>query len=149
MDSLLKRQEGLLRRLAALLREEKEVLIREDGKRLMEIVAIKESLQDELEATEVFRKEQWGKHSIGEIAGRLDKKNGGKLIERGKGISVLINEIKELQETNMMLTRQSAAYSQKLMDILQRTVRKSGITYGQNGAVESVQGVMASIDRSV
>lgn len=149
MDSLLKKQEKLLARLAVLLRQEKEVLIGEDGKRLMEIVKTKKTLQDELEAMEIRRKEEWRGLSLAEIAGSLDKKGRERLMGRGEAISIKMKEIKELQETNMMLTRQSAAYAEKMMGILQGTVRKSGITYGQNGAVESVQGVMASLDRSV
>lgn len=146
---MLKRQEKLLGRLAALLREEKEVLIREDGKRLVGIVSAKRSLQDQLESMEEARKIEWGDLSLGQMAGRLDRKSGERLIERGRSISAAIKEIKDLQETNMMLTRQSASYSQKMLEILQTAVRKSGITYGQNGAVESAGGVMASIDRSV
>src|SRR6056297_2834984 len=149
MELLLKKQENILRRLVDLLKEEREVLIREDGRRLMELVALKENLQADLERTEICRKENWGDCSLKEMADRLKNGKGERLIKTGETIKNRMNEIKILQETNMMLTRQSAAYSQRLMDILQRTVQKSGITYGQDGSVESVQGVMASIDRSV
>jgi len=146
---LLEKHEKLLGRLAALLKEEKEVLVHENGKRLAEIVMLKEGLQDELEHMEADRKEEWGGMSLKEMAAKMDDKSGRELIKKGKAIGRILKEIRELQETNMMLTRQSVAYSQKLMDILQKTVRKSGITYGQNGAVANRQGIMASIDRSV
>jgi flagellar biosynthesis/type III secretory pathway chaperone len=149
VEPLLEKQEKLLVRLAAFLKEEKEVLVREDGKRLMEIVGLKEKLQDDMEHMEADRKEKWGGLSLKEMAAKMDYEGGRKLMKKGKAIATILKEIRELQETNMMLTHQSVAYSQRLMDILQKTVRKSGITYGQNGAVATGQGIMASIDRSV
>ncbi len=149
MDLLLKEQESILGQLADLLMEEREVLICEDGRRLVELVALKENLQADLESTETRRKENWGDCSLKEMAGRLDEEKADRLMEIGEVVKSHMNEIKELQETNMMLTRQSVAYSQRLMGILQQTVRMSGITYGQNGAVANGQGVMASMDKSV
>jgi flagellar biosynthesis/type III secretory pathway chaperone len=149
MDLLLKEQDDVLGRLADLLMEEREVLIREDGRRLVELVAMKKNLQADLERAEIRRKKKWGDLSLKEMAARLDKEKADRLMEIGEVVRSHMNEIKELQETNMMLTRQSAAYSQRLMDILQQTVRMSGITYGQNGAVANGQGVMASMDKSV
>lgn len=149
MNLLLKEQENVLGRLADLLKEEREVLIREDGRRLVELVTLKENLQADLERTEIRRKKKWRNLSLKKMVACLDKEKADRLMEIGEAVKDRMNEIKALQETNMMLTRQSAAYSQRLMDILQQTVRKSGITYGQDGAVSNKQGVMASMDKSV
>ncbi|MBK5251255.1 MAG: flagellar export chaperone FlgN [Peptostreptococcaceae bacterium] len=149
MRHLLQRQENLLRRLADLLREEKDVLIHEDGKRLMKLVALKESIQKDLDQTENFRKEAWGNISLGEMVRQLDEKRGRSLFEKGEAIKNLADEVKALQEINIMLTQQSVKYAQRLMDILQKAIRKSGITYGQKGTVANKQGVTASMDRSV
>ena len=149
METLLEEQEALLDRLVILLEEERDVLIHEDGNRLRELVALKENLQADLERSEVKRKESWGEATLMQMVSRLNEERAKRLQHMGESVKERMKKIKALQETNMMLTRQSADYSQRLMDILQQTLRKSGITYGKKGAVETGQGVTASMDRSV
>ena len=149
MIKLVEKQEKLLRSLETLLKEEKEVLVREDGKRLIELVSLKQKLYEGLKQVESDRKKKWKNATLMEAARSMDEKSGKRLIEKGKEISRIYKKIKELQETNMMLTRQSEAYGRRLMDILQNAVRSSSITYGQNGSAARGIGVMASVDRSV
>lgn len=149
MKNLIQLQTDLLTRLKNLLEEEKAVLIQEDGRRLAEIVCLKEGLQTQLADSENRRKEIWGDAGLKEKASELGGAEGRELLVQGEALRELAHETRELQETNSMLTRQSEAYGNRLMSILQQAARKNGVTYGKGGTVTSQQGVKASMDRSV
>lgn len=149
MEILLGKQEKLLRRLKKLLEEEKKVLIAEDGGRLTELVAQKESLQFQLEALEAERLSTWGNATLAGRARVLGGTRERRLLEKGRTLKALAGEIRALQETNALLTRQSMAYGRRLMEILQSAARKNGMTYGPEGHVAKRPGVRASMDRSV
>lgn len=103
---LLKKQ---LNKLVELLKSEKEALIKNDGPTVAEIVEKKMSIMEELEKMDM---ESIGKD---EVTGRL------------------VHEIQELQETNLLLTKQALKYHENLMESIVANIGKAGTTYSHDG----------------
>ncbi|WP_208560886.1 flagellar export chaperone FlgN [Marinilactibacillus kalidii] len=108
--------------LKTLLLEERAVLIHNDGERLLELVSEKEALMLELA-------------SFDENEINIDE-----LVEAAK-------EIKELQETNIMLTEQSLSFTEQLISNIQKNVTKKN-TYSKKGTFEK-SGQTAFLDQSL
>lgn len=103
---LLKKQ---LNKLVELLKSEKEALIKNDGPTVAEIVDKKMSIMEELEKMDM---ESIGKD---EVTARL------------------VHEIQELQETNLLLTKQALKYHENLMESIVANIGKAGTTYSNDG----------------
>ena len=108
--------------LKNLLIEERTVLIQHNGERLVELVQSKEVIMTALSAFD-------------EADIDIDQ-----LIDTTK-------EIKELQETNLMLTEQSLSFTEQLVSNIQKNVTKKN-TYSKKGTFERT-GQTAFIDQSL
>ena len=104
-----------LEKLQSLLLEEKSVLIRNEGQRLHELVEQKLDLMKQIS-----------------YAGGSDERRMDYSEEERDTFNVLLQQIRELQETNMLLTRQSLHYTNTLLDALQQAV-DPGESYGKDG----------------
>lgn len=101
---------SLLNSLKEELEKEKKVLINNDGETLLEILQRKEELIEQL-AT-------------------FDDKD----VELNK-LSDLSREIKTLQKTNLLLTEQSLAYTETLLNNIQKNAQKKN-AYSKKGTIE-------------
>lgn len=100
----------LLEQLKDILLVEKQALIDNDGKKISEIVEMKLELSNQLENTKANDLEE-------EIKER-------------------VIEIKELQETNALLTEQALSYTETFLSSLQNAAQKS-TTYSNEGKMET------------
>lgn len=112
----------LLNELKTLLLEEKEMLIRQESSKIQEIIAKKESFAEQLDGVEV---EELNKEAVHN----------------------LVKEVKELQETNKMLTKQAINYTEVFLTALQKEVQKD-TTYSKKGEVKK-SGSSGILDRSL
>lgn len=106
-----------LEKLQELLLEEKALLIRNEGHRLGELVQRKVDLMKQI---------GHGGGASGD--GRLEYTAQERDVFNG-----LLAKIRELQETNMLLTRQSLHYTNTILDALQQAV-DPGESYGKDGS---------------
>lgn len=97
-----------MQQLKTLLEEEQSIIINNDGKRLVEIVTQKEKMIEELAKVEEEDVE----------------------VEKLKSLSY---EIKELQETNLILTKQSLSFTDQVLKTIQQNATKSN-TYSKKGS---------------
>ena len=104
-----------LQKLQSLLLEEKSVLIRNEGQLLHELVEQKLDLMKQIS------------HVGGPDESRVEYTE-----EERNVFNRLLQQIRELQETNMLLTRQSLHYTNSLLDALQQAV-EPGESYGKDG----------------
>lgn len=101
---------SLMNELKDLMEREKHVLIENDGAQLFEILEEKDSIIEKLTT--------------------FDDEN----VELEK-LSDLSREIKELQETNLMLTEQSMAYTEVILNNIQKNAQKKN-AYSKKGTIE-------------
>lgn len=99
-----------LEHLKTLLIEEKDALIHNDHKKIIEIVSQKQKLAEIIENMEI-------------------------LPESKENISILVQEIKELQETNTILTEQALQYTQTFLSSVQKATQKN-TTYSKEGSLK-------------
>lgn len=99
-----------LRQFIRLLKQEQKFLIADDGAALTELVPKKADFVPLFE----------------QYAGAI-----------GTTTKELIQEIQELQETNLLLTQQALAYQQKIMETIQKSLAKQEVPYGK--AAKQVQ----------
>ncbi len=99
-----------LQELKSILLEEKEALIKNEGQLIQEIVSKKEALAERLEEAEVADEEK-------------------------AEVRELVLEIKNLQETNAMLTKQAIQYTETFVSAFQKVAQKSS-TYSKEGNLE-------------
>ncbi len=145
MLTTLKAHLMVLNELKLLLEEEKEVLIKLDDENLMKIISKKNEKTDKIESIEKHRRE-----SFDEVSFKLFIKKNNEAKKITSEIDKIIKDIRDLQEINMMLTKQSMDYNSNLMNIIQRTLKKSSLTYGYNGKVKGTNlGTKGSLDQSV
>lgn len=100
---------NMLKQLLTILKVEKEALIKNEGAKIEELVAAKEELVKNFEAN------------------ALDQVDPNE-----KEIIALITEIKELQETNLMLTKQAMSYADTFISAFQKEANKE-LTYSKKG----------------
>lgn len=92
----------------ALLKKEKEALIQDDAEKVMEIVAEKQAF---LEVLETIQPEGFDVEALKEP----------------------LTEIKQLQETNLMLTKTALQFQETVLKAITKTVKSSGNTYSKKG----------------
>ncbi|MFC6465703.1 flagellar export chaperone FlgN [Marinilactibacillus sp. GCM10026970] len=108
--------------LKEVLSEERAVLIQNDGERLLELISTKEEIMLSLADFDESEIE----------------------IEQ---LTAITGEIKELQETNLMLTEQSMRFTEQLISSIQKNVTKKN-TYSKTGTFEK-SGQTAFLDQSL
>lgn len=110
MNTPKKNQEDLaeLNRLVTLLNKEKEALINNEASKMEAIVKEKE----------VFLLELTNADFSNVDASELKK---------------VMKKIRELQETNLMLTKQTLAFQETLMSAISKGIKQSGNTYSNKG----------------
>ncbi len=145
-DTLTQQREILLKIKNAVM-DEKQALIKNDGEALSEILKTKTALTEELDEIKRAYISEYGEVKVSE----MDFPGGQKaqIQKRISDIKELHKEIREHQEINLILTRQSMAYQNTMMHIIQQAIKKSGSIYGENGKVESNEKVKTLIDQSV
>ena len=135
----------VLNELKLLLEEEKEVLIKLDNESLKVIIDKKSEKIEKIESIEKHRME-----SFDEVSFKLFIRKNSEAKEIISEIDKTIKDIRDLQEMNTMLTKQSMDYNSNLMNMIQRTLKKSALTYGYNGKVKRNNlGTKGSLDQSV
>lgn len=145
MLTILKAHLVILNELKLLLEKEKKILIQIDEEKLIQIIIEKRKKIDKIELVEKQRREAYD-----EISFKVFVKKNNEAKEITFMIKNVIKDIKSLQETNMMLTKQSMDYSLNLMNLVQKTLKKSNLTYGNDGKVRgSHLGVKGSLNQSV
>lgn len=100
----------ILNELKDILLEEKDVLIQQDGSKIQDILARKEAIVEKMEQAEVNDMEKVAIHT-------------------------LAKEVKDLQETNEMLTKQAMNYNEVFLTALQKEAKKNN-TYSNKGEVK-------------
>lgn len=91
-----------------LLKKEKEALIQNDAEKVTAIVAEKQAF---LELLETLKPEDFDAEALAEP----------------------LAEIKELQETNLMLTQTALQFQETVLKAITKTVKSSGNTYSKKG----------------
>lgn len=99
----------MLEQLLTILQVEKEALINNEGEKIEELVTAKEELVKQFEANEIQPDE-----------------------EITEELTALITEVRELQETNLMLTKQAMNYVDTFVTAFQKEANKN-LTYSQKG----------------
>lgn len=97
-----------LKKFKRVLLEEKEALIKNDSAKVVAVIAEKETFMEVLPTL----------NSTG-----LKKED----------LSGIVMEIKNLQETNLLLTQQALQYQEKMMEAITDSAKTSGSTYAKNG----------------
>ena len=69
--------------------------------------------------------------------------------ESAAEVRSLLFEIREIQETNFMLTKQALDYSQQVIGIVQAGIKASSQTYGKKGYVNSNASAKTTLDKSI
>lgn len=119
----------VLSELNTLLDYEKEVLIKDDAKELYGILDKKKLITQKIAFIEKKRQEMYGEKTAQELAddGLISKGKVDELIK-------LTEDIKEKNETNLILTRQSIYYIKMITQAI--TPNQRVVTYGNNGSLE-------------
>lgn len=113
----------VLKKFKTALLKEKEALIKNDSAQVVAIIAEKENFMEILPILD----------PIG-----LNKEELSKIVE----------EIKQLQETNLLLTKQALQYQEKMMEAITDSAKTSGSTYSKNGQY-SAEKESSIIDQSL
>lgn len=120
MNQLLKH----LKLLVQLLEEERQALIRNDGNKIGNIVNKKNEILNQL--------------------GKLEEKD----MEKSQETMILFDKIQDLQEINLLLTKQALSYNNALLEGISENMKNASNTYSAKGNYES-QNNINLIDQSV
>lgn len=131
----LKKQKELLEDIKNCLEREKQVLIKGEGKNLLEIVKEKQDYISILNAIEKERNQSYPDLNLREMEkqGKLPfdiKKIGNELRSLSEKISIL-------QQTNILLTKQSLQYINTLLFIFQGNEKSINLSYSPDGKLGS------------
>lgn len=119
----------VLSELNALLDYEKEVLIKDDAKELQGILDKKKLITQKIAFIEKKRQEIYGEKTAEELV--VDGLIGQSKVDE---LKKLTEDIKEKNETNLILTRQSIYYIRMITSALNPNQRV--VTYGNNGSID-------------
>ncbi|MDY0235517.1 MAG: hypothetical protein RBR71_05785 [Gudongella sp.] len=115
---------AILKKLLGILEDEKVALINNDGLKVAELVQIKIKITEEIE--------QLG------IKNALDDNR----------VTSLIEQINEIQETNLLLTKQALRYQEVMMESIAKNLSNKSGTYQQKGSYDKEQSINF-VDQSV
>lgn len=129
IKDLMTAEEKVLTELNDILDYEREVLIKDKGAELKEIVQKKTELAKKISVIEAKRQEIYGNKKASELIndGLVTKE----LVDRLKKLSM---DAKEKGEVNLILTRQSIYYIRMITSALNPTPRV--MTYGNSGEMD-------------
>lgn len=119
----------VLSELNALLDYEKEVLIKDEADELPSIIEKKKLITQKIAFVERSRQEIYGTKTAEDLV--IDGVIGQNSINK---LRKLTEDIKEKNETNMILTRQSIYYIRMITSALNPNQRV--VTYGNNGSID-------------
>lgn len=122
-------QLGVLEELNSLLDYEKEILIQDKAEELSSIIEKKKLISQKIAFIEKKRQEIYGTTTADELAqkGLISQNKVNKLKK-------LAEDIKEKNETNLILTRQSLYYIRLITSALNPNPRV--VTYGNQGKID-------------
>lgn len=133
---LLEEEYGLLAQMAEALKKENKALINDDTASLEKIVNAKEKLNDSFEKIEDQRICGYGNSSISSIIMQLEEsgriEEARELNMMGMDMKQKAEDIKQLNETNSLLIRQSLSYVKSIINILLPVRNK---LYSQSGEI--------------
>ncbi|WP_034552211.1 flagellar export chaperone FlgN [Carnobacterium funditum] len=112
-----------LKKFETVLLAEKEALIKNNSAKVIAVIAEKETFMEVLPTLD---------------ANGLNKEE----------LSGIVEEIKQLQETNLLLTKQALQYQEKMMEAITDSAKTSGSTYSKNGQY-SAEKQSSIIDQSL
>lgn len=144
---ILTQQRDILTELNDIVKEEKQVLIRNDNRALSVLLEKKVDLINRLDETEQKRLSAYGEMKISEI--EIPQKDQKTVDQIVKEIKDIYEEVKEYQEINMLLTHQSIEYNNNMMYIIQQALLKSGSGYSEDGKMKGDVKTKPYIDESV
>jgi flagellar biosynthesis/type III secretory pathway chaperone len=118
----------ILSELSEILDKEKEVLIKDNASEIPEIVEKKKMISKKITLLETKRQEIYGNKTADDFVaeGLLDKTQVDELKK-------LTNSIKEKNETNLVLTKQSIGYIRMITNAL--NPNQKVVTYGNSGKI--------------
>ncbi|MTI69504.1 MAG: flagellar protein FlgN [Firmicutes bacterium] len=136
ITNVLNTQLDVLKKLLDCLKEEKELLIKEDADALKIIVDKKMDLMKKLDEIEKDRVSICGDKTMDDLALKSEKKK--EILDIKESYTETIVKINEMQLTNQMLTKQSLDYANSMVNIFMKN-KKKGVnnTYQANGKVNS------------
>lgn len=114
-----------LNQLLEVLMKEKEALIRNDGNKVIELLEKKMGIMDSLKNTDI------------------------KSIETNDQIKTLAIEIKEIQETNLMLTRQALKFQENLIEAVASNLSNIANVYSEKGGYEKANQTINLVDQEI
>lgn len=113
---------SVLEELKTILLEEKEALIQGQTDKVIEMIVKKEAIIEKLESAELIEKEKEAVHT-------------------------LAKSVKDLQETNKMLTEQAMQYNEAFLAAFQKEAQKNN-TYSKEGNIKK-SGSSGILDQSL
>lgn len=119
----------VLSELNSLLDHEKEILIKDEANELPGIIEKKKLISQKIAFVEKKRQEIYGTKTAEELV--VDGVIGKSLVEK---LKKLTEDIKEKNETNLILTRQSIYYIRMITSAL--NPNQKVVTYGNNGSID-------------
>lgn len=125
---IVKSQIELMRELSSLMDVEKEVLVKDKGFELEQIIEKKKEIAQKIAYYERERLNTYSSEKASELVAKGILKQED--IDEMKKLAALI---KEKNETNMILTRQSINYIRMIRNVL--NPQPKVVTYGNNGRV--------------
>ncbi|QCX32376.1 flagellar protein FlgN [Caloramator sp. E03] len=130
INEIVKKQIEILLSLDSLLDVEKDVLIKDKASELPKIIEEKKEIARKIVEIEKIRISIYKEKTAEELVteGILDKDKVDKL-------KSIVKSIKEKEETNMVLTKQSLNYIKMITSAL--NPNKNVITYGNSGKIEN------------
>lgn len=129
INDIVNTQIEVLSELNSLLDREKEILIKDEANELHNIVEKKKLISQKIAFIEKKRQEIYGAKTAEELA--MDGVIGKSLVDK---LKKLTEDIKEKNETNLILTRQSIYYIRMITSALNPNPRV--VTYGNSGNID-------------
>lgn len=133
--TFLQQEKELLKSILDCLEREKQALIKEKAKTLLEIIEEKQQYIDTLNSVEEKRNQMYPDLNLTKM------EEMGLLTDDLKGVGDemrhLTQEISGLQETNQLLTQQSLEYVGKMLSMIQGNRKPVAPAYGSNGKIGS------------
>jgi flagellar biosynthesis/type III secretory pathway chaperone len=136
INDIVKTHIEVLSELKSLLDYEKEVLIKDEAHELSGIIEKKKLISQKIAFVEKKRHEIYGTKTAEELLS--DGVIGHKQVDK---LKKLTDDIKEKNDTNLILTRQSIYYIRMITSALNPNQRV--VTYGNNGSIDD--GVSSSV----
>lgn len=135
MDILyaLREEKELLRQMLDTLEEEKKALIKNDVEKIQKMLEIKEDLKGRIDEIEKARIEGYGTQRLKEILPVLENGERKEAEALGSEMMGIVSDIRQENETNRMLLKQSLSYVKMYMNML---LPQKVTVYGSSGQIQ-------------